>query len=109
MQMPWGKHKGRIVSEVPSSYLAFVVEESSASPDLKEACRQELETRFSCARQHSTHQTVPPWHRDYVPQNDQGVCRDKLKRWYRKASLLAHPDRGGSVGLMKLINELNEL
>jgi hypothetical protein len=107
MRMPWGKHSGKLVSEVPSAYLAFVVEESNALPDLKLACKKILAARFGGEAE--PHSTNKPWQQGYQPPpQTSGVCREKLKRWYRRASLLAHPDRGGSAELMKLLNELTE-
>jgi len=106
MRMPWGKYRGQLISEVPSGYLAFVVEESNAHRDLKLTCKQVLAARFGGLTEPQP--ASQSWQRGYRPPQERGVCRDKLKRWYRRASLLAHPDRGGSLELMKLINELTE-
>ncbi len=107
MRMPWGKYRGQLIKDVPSGYLAFVVEESNANGELKLVCRQVLALRFGGVAEPQP--ASQPWQRgNQSPPDSSGVCRDKLKRWYRRASLLAHPDRGGSVELMKLINELTE-
>jgi uncharacterized protein (DUF3820 family) len=107
MHMPWGKYRGQLISEVPSGYLAFVVEGSNANPELKVVCKQVLAARFGGVSEPQPANRL--WQRGYKPPPDSsGVCREKLKRWYRRASLLAHPDRGGSTELMKLINELTE-
>lgn len=108
--MPWGKHRGCLLSEVPSGYLAFVVEDSNATESLKDACRRVLADRFGDACDPEPQPKSPPWQQERHSASDtDGVSREKIKRWYRRASLQAHPDRGGSAALMKLLNELMEL
>jgi hypothetical protein len=104
MRMPWGKHKGKPVAEVPSGYLLFVLEESNAHSELKEACKRELRRRLFGPSQ----EYQGPFAGSGGPSVSAGVCRTKLKQWHRRASLAAHPDRGGSLEMMKLINELKE-
>ena len=40
VRMPWGKHKGTPIIDVPISYLTWVVQKSQASHDLKEQAKQ---------------------------------------------------------------------
>jgi uncharacterized protein (DUF3820 family) len=90
--MPFGKFKGYQLEHVPSSYLVFVAEQcENVEPGLLYEVRQEVAKRYG-----QFQFTKPSLDRNYVVD------------WIRRASLEAHPDHGGSVGMMKLVNELRE-
>lgn len=89
--MPFGKYKGCELERVPTSYLVFVAEQcDNIDPALKCEVRQEIVERFS--------NPLP------VPSVD----RRYLVDWCRRASLIAHPDCGGSVRMQQLVNELKD-
>lgn len=95
-RMPWGKYRDRRLSDVPGSYLFWVLEEcDSTGAALKHAIRQELARRLP----------QPPPIRVTQP----GVDRAKILEWCRRAAIACHPDHGGSVKAMKLINELRSM
>lgn len=90
-RMPFGKFKGEDLEDVPTSYLVFVAEQCSDVDDgLLWEVRQEV------AKRYPNPLALPVIDRAY------------LVDWFRRASFEAHPDVGGSVGMMKLINELRE-
>jgi hypothetical protein len=39
--MPWGKHSGKCIADIPSDYLKWIYDISDADDDLKEASEQE--------------------------------------------------------------------
>ena len=43
--MPWGKHKGRLLCDIPSDYLHWLFDKSEADDELKEAAEAEYEFR----------------------------------------------------------------
>ncbi len=89
--MPFGKFKGYQLEHIPSSYLVFVAEQcDNVDEVLLWAVKQEVAKRYG-------NQLMLPV-----------IDRSYLVDWIRRASLEAHPDRGGSVGMMKLVNELRE-
>lgn len=89
--MPFGKFKGCELEKVPTSYLVFVAEQcDNIDPALKCEVRQEIVDRFS------------------NPLPVRSIDRGYLVDWCRRASFAAHPDQGGSVGMMKLVNELRD-
>lgn len=98
----FGKHKGRLVSDVPSSYLAWCLRELSLSPWLRRAIEDEIEKREGeyQARQQDRHDDV-----------DQGaIIEAKLVRvWYGTMAREFHPDRGGSDDAMRAVNRGREL
>lgn len=92
--MPWGKHKFKSLSEIPGSYLWWVIEDTQGLNDhLRNAILRELSDRLP---------------KPVVPKSD-GVDRRKVIDWCRRASLVCHPDLGGSVRAMALVNELRQM
>ena len=91
MRMPFGKFKGQDLEDIPSSYLVFVAEQcENVDAGLLWEVKQEMVKRYS------------------NPLMLPVVDRSYLVDWIRRASLASHPDHGGSVGMMKLVNELRE-
>jgi len=106
MEMPWGKHKGKEIREIPASYLGFVLEDCDGlKDDLRQEIKNEIRRRFdigeclnceaparfclTCARARQSKET-----KANVP-ND----------WLRRMSKRFHPDRGGSTDAMAAVNE----
>jgi hypothetical protein len=99
--MPWGKHKGTRLRDVPPGYLAWVAEEGrSVEPYLRAAVLEELARRFGFA---SRAAPPPP-----PPCPSCGRLRDRLSNWYRRAARRCHPDTGGNDVAMALINEARD-
>lgn len=98
--MPWGKHRGKSLSDVPGSYLFWVLEEcDKVQWTLRSAIEEELASRLP----QQVAYTPPP------PLTSSGISRSTIIEWCRRASLACHPDRGGSVAAMKLVNELRSM
>jgi hypothetical protein len=99
--MPWGKYRGRYLGDIPLSYLAFVVDADYTAPWLRSACWDEIRRRSPFA--------------GYEPRarcNDSSSSRwpshFDFKGWYRRMAVACHPDHGGSMVAMKLLNELRD-
>lgn len=97
MQMPFGKHKGKDLREVPDDYLLWVLDKcDAASPTLKSAIRQRLGVG-----EPSPASAPPP---------GSGVAIEAVVRaWVRQMTLKYHPDRGGSHEAMIAVNDGAEL
>jgi|SRR6516162_9625581 hypothetical protein len=94
-QMPWGKHKGRPLEEIPVDYLGWLLDEAeNMKPWLREAVRQEFERRLA----------GPAGSGNGLPAN----LPDIVRTWYRKLTLDYHPDRGGSNEAMKALNDAHD-
>jgi hypothetical protein len=92
--MPWGKYRGRLLSEVPSGYLAWCLEEcENVKPSLREAIRSELADRLGLGY---GGEAVRPPAPDFGPGVEQ-LYRQLVMRW--------HPDRGGSTEAMQAVND----
>ena len=95
MIMPWGKHKNKPLYTIPGSYLFWLLEESTSLDTwLEKAIQAELQNRLPIVQ---------------LPAPKAGVDADSIIAWCRKASFACHPDQGGSIEAMKLINELREI
>jgi hypothetical protein len=93
MKMPWGKHRGMDLADVPEDYLRWALEHAEVmGPVLREAIRQRLGLPTESA---SNNQIV-------------ATVRDCLKVIYRELSLRYHPDRGGSHAAMIAVNHMHE-
>jgi hypothetical protein len=93
MIMPFGKHKGMPIDQVPTSYLKWVYDQSEyASPQL----RQEIAAVLKISQQ-------PPF---AIASN---MAVEVVKRWYRRSSLKYHPDHGGSNDKQIVANECYEV
>jgi hypothetical protein len=98
MLMPWGKYRQMELSDIPTSYLQWVMREAaSASPILIAAVRAELDQRQEGQPDRESTQLMD--------EDDEPGIRDILKSWYREMTLRYHPDRTLDDGsAMKAIN-----
>lgn len=95
---PWGKHRGKHVSEVPRDYLIWALNKADALEDWQRAAIVlELERRRGTDRPQSSEGERRP-----VP------AREVIQTWYREMSLRFHPDRGGSTVAMQAINHAHD-
>jgi hypothetical protein len=97
--MPFGKHRGKQLSELPAGYLAWLL----TLPDLNAWLRQALEQ-----------EAVRRGMGEYVDESDRGSAialvdlRGLIKRWFSELSLRWHPDRGGSHQAMAALNAAHD-
>jgi hypothetical protein len=91
MRMPFGKHRGEELSEIPDDYLVWCLDNcDSMSPTLRKAIEAHLKIEESDTAIVSVATIVP--------------------EWYRKLAMEFHPDRrGGSHEGMKAVNRAKEL
>src|SRR4029450_13296674 len=95
--MPWGKHRGRPLHDIESSYLAWVLEEAEhVRPTLREAIRAELASRFTTSRPTSSEQRRPC--------RDATLAADIVSSGLHSLARKHHPDVGGNTRTMQLLN-----
>jgi uncharacterized protein (DUF3820 family) len=93
-RMPFGRHRGGLLGDVPSSYLEWAWQNCDLGPALKAAIGRELGLEGTSPPQaENLKRIIGEWYR--------GLCRDM------------HPDRGGShekmVGAMEAYDRLRVL
>lgn len=127
MKMPFGKHKGRSLDDVPDDYLLWVIDTcKNASPTLLQAIRTRLEIDApesadkAKRKQHRDNQDVNALvetMKAQLRQTQSQLCQAQRRnaereavvtKWFRKACFQFHPDRGGSHEVQVMINDLKE-
>ena len=97
MRMPFGKHKHKLLEDVPRDYLLWVLDNcDNLSPTLKAEVRRVLGVG-----QRSYSPPPPP------PQTS--LATSTVNEWYRQLAREFHPDLGGSHEAMKAVNRGREL
>src|SRR5262245_59974140 len=117
--MPFGKWKGYPVEEVDTDYLLWVINNLRAlNPRLRLVILSELEYRGIGRHQRQAATTPPPPPPPPPPPRACVRCqtvaqqlreaREVFTRFYRRLSLLCHPDRGGTHAAQATLNECRE-
>ena len=106
--MPFGKYKGRLVSDIPSSYLEWLTT-IDLRDSLRKAVIEELQLRDygysdDPGEDEDDHAQDP--HQRQAPHP---TPRLDVAAWYRRLSLEFHPDRGGSKEGMQAVHRAKEL
>ena len=90
MEMPFGKHKGANLTDVPKHYLLWILDNGEIdSPTLKAEIKKILGLEPSTA-------------------SGSRPSVEELRPIYRRMATKYHPDRGGSTEAMVAVNEFWE-
>lgn len=102
MNMPFGKHRGKPIAELPASYLVWCLTECEG---LNSFVRREMirVIREWLDEEDPTSYRVKPGPPE--PSDITGAIR----RWHRQLAQRFHPDSGGQNGQMVVVNEAVEL
>lgn len=104
--MPFGKHKGEPLGEVPTDYLVWVHAKRIRNPPwLLGAVEAELQRR----RNRDRYSSSPPPQQSQTTSGTSVQVADAVRRWFAKLALQYHPDRGGSVEAMRIVNQAHDL
>jgi len=85
-KFPFGKYKGHQISDIPTTYLVYSLEEFSLPDELEGSIKEELSERLC------------------LSVND-NYSNTHVKSVYRMMSKKYHPDYGGDDNVMAAINE----
>ena len=103
MKMPWGKYKGRPLSEVPAGYLAWTLEEcDNVRGEFRRALELELIDRLGLEVRPAGPYRAP------APPRPPANWPDVVRRWHREMVLEFHPDRGGSTEACQVLNAAHD-
>ncbi len=95
MHMPFGRHRGQPLEEIPLDYLRWLHD----SCDLREPLRSGVEVELD-ARE---------WDQSPDPLVSTTISTDVIATWHRKMAVRFHPDKGGSHAAMVAVNFGREL
>jgi len=94
MRMPFGKHRGEELSQIPADYLEWLLSLSDLRNSLRQAVAHELGQRQTEEAEHIRVDTCP----------DVQAAEAVIKAGVKTLSLRHHPDRGGNHEDMVSIN-----
>lgn len=108
MIMPWGKNRGKRISDIDTNYLAWCLANADAlksNEELRRAIENELAKRRAGGGWQNQQGSRPEPTSGRM--DHPGIAAWK-KAW-PKLVRLAHPDCGGSHELMLTLNEINDV
>jgi hypothetical protein len=100
--MPFGKHKGRPISTLPDSYLAWL----TSLPDLREPLRSEVEREIEWRTGARESSSSPSSYASPCPSPE--LASDLIAAGFKNLAKRLHPDVGGSHEKMLLLNNIAE-
>jgi hypothetical protein len=104
--MPFGKHKGRPISALPTGYLCWLTTLEDLKWYLREAVEAELRRRPDAVEQDDDDDD-DRHHRHHRPEPKAPALpawEPVVRQWHREMSLLFHPDKGGTCEAMQAVN-----
>lgn len=115
-RMPWGKHRGELLREIPNEYFLWLLEEDRDG--IQEWLREEAiarninierirATSFK-SRHHTREQTR---HNTSTPQSAtirNCQLQESIASLFRKLTRQYHPDTGGTDEQMQVVNEVRD-
>jgi uncharacterized protein (DUF3820 family) len=101
VEMPFGKHRGQEVEELPTSYLRWCLDNLGwMNDDLREEMEEVLSHREGASLAGANYPRVS------APAVN--VTLEAITQVYRELTLRWHPDRGGSAEAMAALNAFME-
>jgi hypothetical protein len=85
-RMPFGKHKGKPLGELPDEYLDWLSSLVDLREPFKTAVRQEVAVRRNSGKPSAA------------------LALNVINAGYRKLAIQTHPDHGGAVDAMQALN-----
>ena len=106
--MPFGKHQGKHLQDVPLNYLLWCLAE--IGPGLNKYGLNLQAAIYQEAKRRSERDAPDDEDMDQLSRESNLPARLEplIDRWYRGLVMTFHPDRGGSHEAMKAINEAND-
>lgn len=95
-KFPFGKYKGVLLEEIPTSYLVYAIKEFDLPTELKNTVKQILAKDLGL--------TISVTN----PFEAMGISAQEVNLVYKKLAKKYHPDMGGSNDSMLSINEFKE-
>jgi hypothetical protein len=114
MQMPFGKHAGEEVCELPNGYLLWLARECDLYGDLLATVLRELRVRgfksedFESRSRRRRPASPPSAGVIHVPLAENTLFKELVDAGYHALAMRHHPDRGGDAVVMRRLISLTE-
>jgi len=92
MELNFGKFKGYELDDVPTSYLAFLLDAEFVKDDIKAECLEVINYRYS-----------------EFELSQKSISKTLIDNAYRRLVMKHHPDKGGNHYAMIAINEFKDI
>lgn len=92
--MTFGKYRGRHINDVPVDYLQWCINNIDFKDRKLEQAIEDFLDELDDPKP------------EYSDKDHHEELLYVVNQWYKKAALELHPDRGGNVIAMRLVNEL---
>ena len=102
--MPFGKHEGELLEDIPTAYLRWLFGLDNLYPDLRADVAKELDAREGAGGNHRRGRVRPVPGGNGVTPDVEGIMRT----WWRQLCLDYYPDRGGDTKVMQALNDAHE-
>ena len=107
VRIPFGKHRGTLISDLPDEYIVWLYENADLYGLLELAVDAEFRDRFGPAEDDDPPPAQPvvlveKLHLDPVLRS---VCAKLIEVGYRQLALKNHPDVGGDHRAMQAVNQ----
>lgn len=111
VRMPFGKHRGTLISELPDEYIAWLYECADLYGPLELAVDEEFRLRFEPEEEEdrAPHERVVLVEQLNLDPLLRSVCSKLIEVGYRHLALKNHPDVGGDERAMRSINNAIEV
>lgn len=113
MTMPFGKHCGEDIADIPTGYLRWLRDNADLYGELADEVQAELDRRLfnqhhQSSRQSHSASSVRPMKRGciHIDPAEISLLREIVERGYKVSAHVYHPDTGGSVAMMQRLNAL---
>ena len=100
--MPFGKHRGVELSELPGPYLRWLADLDDLREPLKGAVKSERARRAGRHEDFSQHSDFQ------IHGDDRKVARQIVESGRRSLAKTAHPDHGGKLAVMRRVNTVDD-
>jgi hypothetical protein len=106
--MPFGRHRGEPLEDVPSDYLDWLLRVCTLQPPLRRAVQDEVARRRQWGGRRRREEPCDGTGR---PASDRAVVdwAGVIRTWHRQLVLRWHPDRGGTTESAQAIADAHEL
>jgi hypothetical protein len=105
MIMPFGKYKGQQIDDLPISYIVYLLEDCYLEEQFQDTLKDIVRTKL-LGEETSDYIHLFELSRDFISKDR---LNSIINEAYKKAMIIAHPDKGGCHEGVIAINEFKKI